>query len=278
MVKWIYVQAEAEDSIIEAEYVEVHNTAPPPHPSPHPRTLPTLSPPSRPPSPSPPSQSVILSHPSVAGIVAYADLESASAELDANLGRLARLPHVKGIRHLLNFHPDKPHISNPSDTLSHPSFDSNYALLAKHNLHFEFHGYSNQLRAGAAVAKAHPTVPVIINHSGLCIDHTEEGIEEWKAGLAEFAALSHVSIKISGLGMTDNKWTAESIRPFILDIIRIFGVERCMFASNFPVEKVVGAYSDWYTAFKQIVATLPLEQQKKLFHDNAIRYYRLGGE
>ena len=213
----------------------------------------------------------------MAGIVAYADFESSTSELDANLGRLARLPHVKGIRHLLNYDPSKPHISNPSDTLSHPSFPANFALLAKHGLHFEFHGYSNQLRQGAAIAKAHPTVPVIINHSGLCVDHTEEGIEEWKAGLAEWAQLKQVSIKISGLGMTDNKWTAESIRPFILDIVRIFGVERCMFASNFPVEKVVGAYNDWYTAFKQIVANLPPEQQKALFHDNAVKYYRLAG-
>ena len=55
----------------------------------------------------------------------------------------------------------------------------------------------------------------------------------------------------------------------------MFGVDRCMFASNFPVEKVVGAYSDWYTAFKQIVANMPAEQQKKLFYSNAIKYYRL---
>jgi predicted TIM-barrel fold metal-dependent hydrolase len=75
--------------------------------------------------------------------------------------------------------------------------------------------------------------------------------------------------------MTDNKWTAESIRPFILDIIQIFGVDRCMFASNFPVEKVVGSYQDWYTAFKQIVASFTQEQQKKLFYDNAIKFYRL---
>ena len=273
MTKWVYVQAEAENNIKEAEYVEVSATLPltsiPLYPSPLPPDshLP-LFPPRCP-------QSVIATHPSVCGIVGFADFELPAAELDSTLGRLAAFPHMKGVRQLLNHHPDKPHISNPTDILSSPQFSANYPLLAKHKLHFEFHGYSNQLMAGALLAGRHPEVPVVINHSGLCVDHTEEGIEQWKAGLQAFAALPHVSIKISGLGMTDNRWTAESIRPFILDIIAIFGVDRCMFASNFPVEKVVGAYSDWYTAFKQIVANLPVEQQKKLFYDNAIKYYRL---
>ena len=269
----MYVQAEAEDNIKEAEYVEVGSAAPLVCLILTSSLAPTDSLVPHPLCSAP--QSVISSHPSVVGIVGFADFEQSSAQVDATLGRLAAFPHMKGIRQLLNFHPDKAAISNPHDILSSPAFQQSYPLLAKHRLHFEFHGYYNQLAAGAALAAKHPDVPVVINHSGICVDHTEEGIEQWKAGLTAFAALPHVSIKISGLGMTDNRWTAESIRPFILDIIHIFGVDRCMFASNFPVEKVVGAYSDWYTAFKQIVANLPMEQQKKLFYDNAIKYYRL---
>jgi len=126
------------------------------------------------------------------------------------------------------------------------------------------------------LAEQYPHIPIIVNHSGLCVEHSEEGIEQWKEGLRALATHSNVSIKVSGLGMTDNKWTAESIRPFILDCIEIFGIERCMFASNFPVEKLVGSYTDFYRAFKQIVANkFNTEQQKKLFHDNAIKYYRL---
>ena len=117
---------------------------------------------------------------------------------------------------------------------------------------------------------------MVVNHSGLCVEHSEEGIEQWKDGLRALAAQPNVTIKVSGLGMTDNKWTAESIRPFVLDCIDIFGVERCMFASNFPVEKPLGSYTDWYRAFKQVVASkFNAQQQKSLFHDNAVRVYRI---
>jgi len=219
-------------------------------------------------------QNVAKTHPKVAGIVAFADLTDPN--VDVALTHLASLPHVRGIRQLLNYHPAKPEISNPTDILAHPNFHTNYALLAKHKLHFEFHAFHVQLQAGATLAQQHPNIPIVVNHSGLCVEHSEEGIDQWKAGLRALAAHPNVTIKVSGLGMTDNKWTAESVRPFILDTIEIFGVERCMFASNFPVEKVIGSYTDWYRAFKQIVASkFTAEQQKALFHDNAVRIYRL---
>ena len=209
----------------------------------------------------------------MAGICSFADLDDPN--VDATLSRLASFPHVKGVRQLLNYDAARPEISNPVDLLASSTWQANYALLAKHGLHFEFHGFACQLSEGAALAARHPHIPLIVNHSGLCIDHTEEGIELWKRGLQQLAQQPNVSMKISGLGMTDNSWTAESIRPFVADLLACFGPERCMFASNYPVEKCVGQYGDWYTAFKQIVAARPQHEQRLLFHDNAIRFYRL---
>jgi predicted TIM-barrel fold metal-dependent hydrolase len=73
----------------------------------------------------------------------------------------------------------------------------------------------------------------------------------------------------------DWNWTLESIRPFVLQTIEAFGVSRCMFASNFPVDKLFSDFDTLYAAFHEITAPFSFEERRMLFHDNAARYYRL---
>lgn len=80
----------------------------------------------------------------------------------------------------MNWHAQKPTLSGEKDHLTDPIWLKNYALLAKHKLHFEFHGFAHQLHHAVKLAADHPDIPIIINHAGLCIDRTEEGIEAWK--------------------------------------------------------------------------------------------------
>jgi predicted TIM-barrel fold metal-dependent hydrolase len=87
--------------------------------------------------------------------------------------------------------------------------------------------------------------------------------------------MPHVHLKISGLGMVDHDWTFDSIRPIVLEGISIFGPQRCMFASNFPVDSLKSDFGTLYDAFLEIVEDFPIDQQKAMFHDNAIRFYRL---
>jgi len=89
------------------------------------------------------------------------------------------------------------------------------------------------------------------------------------------AAAPNVAAKISGLNMFHHDWTPTMIRPFVLDTIDIFGVDRCMFASNFPVDKLHADYAAIWQAFDQITAGFSEAQRRKLFHDNALRFYRL---
>ena len=89
------------------------------------------------------------------------------------------------------------------------------------------------------------------------------------------AAQPNVAIKISGLGRAGLPWTVEANGPIIRDTIAIFGVERCMFASNYPVDSLAGPFDTIYRGFMASVANLPLADQCKLLHDNAIRIYRL---
>ena len=85
----------------------------------------------------------------------------------------------------------------------------------------------------------------------------------------------NVMLKISGLGVPGQRWTYELQGPVVRDAIRIFGVERCMFASNFPVDSLVGTFDEIYASFLAITSDLPDDARRKLFHDNAARIYRL---
>ena len=93
--------------------------------------------------------------------------------------------------------------------------------------------------------------------------------------MRELAAAPNVVVKISGLGTVDWNWTVESIRPFVLQTIDTFGISRCMFASNFPVDKLYSDFDTLYAAFREITKHLSVDERQMLFHDNAARYYRL---
>jgi predicted TIM-barrel fold metal-dependent hydrolase len=127
----------------------------------------------------------------------------------------------------------------------------------------------------AALARAYPDVLIILNHAGMPVDRDEEGIRLWQRGMRELAIAPNVVVKISGLGTVDWNWTVETIRPFVLQTIEVFGVPRCMFGSNFPVDKLYSDFDALYAAFREITKSFSADERRMLFHDNAARYYRL---
>jgi len=109
----------------------------------------------------------------------------------------------------------------------------------------------------------------------LPVDRSEEGLAGWRAALQTAAAQPNVAIKISGLGRPGLPWTLTANGPIIRDTIDIFGPERCMFASNFPVDGLTGSFQVIYGGFRAAMSNRPVEERRMLFHDNAVRVYRL---
>ena len=107
------------------------------------------------------------------------------------------------------------------------------------------------------------------------VDREARDIAGWAAGIKRLAEAPNIACKISGLGMGDWKWTTDGIRPFVLTAIEAFGVDRCMFASNFPVDKLFSSYDTLFTAYKDITRNFSPAERLKLFHDNAAHFYRL---
>ena len=198
--------------------------------------------------------------PTVAVAQAWLDRDDAASVLE----RQAAYPFVRGIRH-------KP----PPGAMSDARWRAGYARLSRLALRFDLQTAWTQLTDAADLCRAFPDTQLILNHTGLPADRSEQGIEGWKRALRALADCPNAAIKISGLGERGVAWSAARNREIVLAAIDIFGAGRAMFASNFPVDGLCGSFEDIYTGFREITRDFSLSEQRALFHDNAIRIYAM---
>jgi predicted TIM-barrel fold metal-dependent hydrolase len=207
-------------------------------------------------------------------IVAFAALDDPQVEglLEAHAGHR----RVRGIRQIVNWHTNPMRTYTPSDVTQDDQWWAGFALLGKYGLSFDLQCYAGQMAGLAPLIERHPDIPVIINHLGMPVTGDREGITRWRHGLRALAAIPHVSIKLSGLGFIYRDWTEESVRPFVLEAIDLFGVERCMFASDTPTDKLFAPIDRYLEAYHAIAAGFSDDESRALFGRNANRIYRLG--
>jgi predicted TIM-barrel fold metal-dependent hydrolase len=219
-------------------------------------------------------QSIADKHGFPHGIVARAELNA--NDIEKLLTGHAQYKNVRGIRHIICWHRDpvKSYVSRP-DLLTDPQWRRGFGLLQKFGFSFDLQLYPSQMVDGAELARSHPETLIILDHAGMPVDRDEEGIRIWRRGMRALAAASNVVVKISGLGAFDWHWTIDSFRPFVLETIDIFGVDRCIIASNFPVDKLYRDFDALYAAFYSITDGFSKSDKQMLFHDNAARFYRL---
>lgn len=208
------------------------------------------------------------------GIVAYAALNAPDAD-EVLAGHRGVAPNLRGIRQILNWHPDPSKTYSARDLLQDPAFERGYALLGRYGLSFDCQIYPGQMPAAAALAGRHPDTLMVLNHAGMPVDRDEAGIEAWRRGMALLAERENVSVKISGLGIVDHAWTTERIRPFVLETIALFGTDRCMFASDFPTDKLFASFDRQMSAFDEITSDFTNGERQALFAANAERIYAL---
>jgi predicted TIM-barrel fold metal-dependent hydrolase len=207
------------------------------------------------------------------GVVAFAALDAPDAErvIAAQAGSAS----VKGIRQIVNWHPNPSLTFTARDLLADDKWRANYRLLRKYGLSFDMQLYAVQMASAADLARRNPDTLMIVNHAGMPIDRDAVGVALWRDGMKQLAATGNVVAKVSGLGMVDHGWTIESIRPFVLHTIDCFGSDRVMFGSNFPVDRLYGSFTTLYRAFEAIVADFSEGEQDSMFRANALRHYRL---
>jgi predicted TIM-barrel fold metal-dependent hydrolase len=160
-------------------------------------------------------------------------------------------------------------------SMSDPQWRRGLARLADHGLHYELQVPYWHLRQAAELARAMPEIRIVLNHTGVPGDRSAAALAVWRDGMAALAAEPNTRVKISGIGMPGQPWTVAANRPIVLTTIELFGADRCMFASNFPVDSLCASYDTIFDGFEAIVAHLPPADQRKLFRDNALREYRI---
>jgi predicted TIM-barrel fold metal-dependent hydrolase len=149
-----------------------------------------------------------------------------------------------------------------------------YAKLERLGYSFDLQIPYWHLDQAADLAADFPETTLVINHTGLPSDRSDLGFSAWSNALEQAAQKPNVMIKISGLGQTNQSWTVESNRNIVLRALDIFGPDRCMFASNFPVDRLCGDLDTILLGFREIVNTLTETTVDALFHGNAARIYR----
>lgn len=207
-------------------------------------------------------------------IVAHADIVADDAE--AVLTAHGAHPLVRGIRCRPTAAPSPAAVQRGAPgSMGDPRWRAGLALLEKNELSLDIQTPWWHLAEMAELAADFPRQRFILNHTGLPADRTAAGLAGWRAAVRELAGQSNVTVKISGIGVPGTPWSVALNRDIVRDTIEAFGVERAMFASNFPVDSLVGKFDTIYSGFKTIVADLPEADRRKLFHDNAVRTYRM---
>ncbi len=234
-----------------------------------------------------------------AGIVGFADLtlgaavrEVLQAHLDAGRGRF------RGIRHAAAWDasPDihNAHTHPPPRLYADAAFRAGFAQLGAMGLSFEAWQFHPQLPEVTALAQAFPETTIVLNHCGGVLGigpyagQQDAVFAQWRADLAALARCPNVHVKLGGLGMRTGPFDfhrrarpptsgelAEAWRPWIETCIEAFGAERCLFESNFPVDKLSTGYAVLWNAFKRLAAGASETEKTALFSATAQRVYRL---
>ena len=209
-------------------------------------------------------------------IVGLADL--ASEALPSLLDAHARHRAFRGVRQILSRLDDDPARSfAPRHHLRDASWREGYASLAARRLSFDLQLYPEQMAEAAEFLADHPGVPVIVDHAGSPHDRSAAGLDLWRDGTARLAALGdHVSVKLSGFGMFDAGWTADSVGPIVAHLLERFGPRRTMWGSNFPVDSLMASYDHGVDAIAGCLGALDDAERDAVMAGTAGRVYRLG--
>jgi len=202
----------------------------------------------------------------IAGVVASGRPEKDGFK--AYLDKVSAHPQLKGIRRILHTHPD--------ELGQGKMFVENVARLATYGLSFDLCVLARQLPIALHLASRCPDVAFVLDHCGVP-DVKGHTLDPWRAQISELSRLPNVSCKISGLVAYANpaNWQSEDLRPFVDYVIASFGWDRVMFGSDWPVCNLTASYHRWVGTLFSLTQAAGEGNQRKLFHDNALRLYRL---
>ena len=206
-------------------------------------------------------------------IVAFCDLSKPNVQEE--LEQLQSFSVVRGIRQIVGRSMDEDQKTGSANLLENANWHRGLEKLRSHQLSFDLQLIPEQMKAMSQILRANDELPVALCHCGSPWYRDRDGWALWLKGLKMLAEMPQVYCKISGLSMFDHKWTIESLKPVVYNVLDIFGVERCMFGSNFPVDKLHCNYQQLWKAYFTLTEGFSESERQLLFATNSQHFYKI---
>jgi predicted TIM-barrel fold metal-dependent hydrolase len=209
------------------------------------------------------------------GIVAYADLTA--PDVDKVLDGHMAYASTRGIRMQVYYHPTNQNWQyvDAKDFCLADDFRRGLAAVQARDLTFDWQGYASQFADLATLAKDFPDLRFCLVHAGMLTGLDSATVSEWDNALDVLLPCDNVYIKVSGLN-TYSRFCDEPLMDLVSNtVLDKFGVDRCFFGSNYPVERMWCSFADYVNAQKRVVAGRSIADQQRFFHDTAMAFYRI---
>ena len=198
--------------------------------------------------------------------------------VEKQIERHCNFSNFRGIRQILKFDKKNKNISHAKiNYLLEDFWLKNFCLMQKYNLSFDLLILLSQVKDALKLIHMYSNVLFIINHSLSPVNLDKKSMNEWRNQIKLLSDCDNVVIKLSGFGEFNPSWNIKSIQPLILYSLENFGINRCMFGTNFPVDKFLSlpSYSDYWKAYFSVVEDFSKDEKNALFYRNAEKYYKI---
>jgi predicted TIM-barrel fold metal-dependent hydrolase len=208
-------------------------------------------------------------------ITAYCNL--LGEDVDTDLSKLANSSNrMRGIRMQLHWHENPQfRFADSPDIYNESKFRSNLARIQQYGWLFELQVFPGQMVDAAALINQFPDINFVLVHAGMAEEITGQVFHKWKEGISRLADCSNCFVKISGLGTFSHLVSIDIITAISMTVIELFGADRCVFGSNFPIEKIWSTYDELISAYQSCLSGLSEQEQQQVFHDTADKLYGL---
>lgn len=208
------------------------------------------------------------------GIVGFCDMTQKDARAD--LDKLAKYPLMRGIRQQFHWHENPLYrFARSADLCEDEAVQHNIGYLAEYGWSFDLQVFDGQMESAGKLADACPDVIFVLQHAGMLEDLSDAGRASWQRNMKALAKRKNVVSKLSAFGTFIHRNDQDHIGWMVDETVKIYGARRCLFGSNFPIEKLWTDYATMVGSFVKAAKKLGDNKSKAIFHDTAQRVYRL---
>ena len=207
-------------------------------------------------------------------VIGYVDFSSENCK--HIIEELAKLPLMRGIRQQLHWHRNPLYrFATRPDIMMDSAWRNNFSLLQNFDWPFELQVFASQMKNAAKLASAFPETKMILQHCGMPEDTSRNGMSLWLDGMKYLADRPNVFCKFSGLGTFLHKNSPNFISDILGQCLELFGSHRCIYGSNFPIEKIWTNYTDLIGSYRNSLSSLSQHEQNLIFYKNAKEIYKI---